>query len=604
MGKQLLYMYIDQFYGFQNQGFNFSSSERFGVLYGTKPLILRREEYEKPLKKGFFGNHILDVSVLIGNNGSGKTTLMKIICQWICFLSEGRLPQEKGVLVFRQDDRIRYIGFEKGNTLEIDAQIPEAEKFSVSELKGFFENLQLLYYSNTMTGLSVKNDDMLLDYSLTRRIIKAAEDGTLSGEAIIENYHREEFNKQVDTALKEHIEDFPMHYLQMEVCHLEFDTIKKHLPFEMYGILLNLSNLWNYYFKRHQQQKVSNQQLLAVELLKALLIGTIRSILQYDDRERDSVKALKRVVNFYNGSCREPGIEEGMGVVKQFLIDLVLDTGIGEKNEKKKQAIVRFVSILQSDFQNSDPQVVSPWKCDFEKDGKSIVQINIESDNRTRFTSFWEAYKKVGAYMEQVGFSWVASSGEQNWTSLFSILADVLGENVWLFLDEPDNTLHPDWQRKLLEKIIKTCNGENYFGKSAQLFISTHSPIMLSDTPGNSVIYLEEKENIGCQLDNTFGQNIYALFNDAFFLREGVVGTFASSKISEVLITLQKIEKGLLGGDLDSKKIGQLDSDLNDCEELAGLLGEPLMKGYIRDSVEKFKKWIERKIARKENNYD
>ena len=56
---------------------------------------------------------------------------------------------------------------------------------------------------------------------------------------------------------------------------------------------------------------------------------------------------------------------------------------------------------------------------------------------------------------------------------LFDESADPLGEPVVLLLDEPENHLHPEWQRRVLPKIQETFTG-------AQLFIATHSPFVIS----------------------------------------------------------------------------------------------------------------------------
>ncbi len=588
MAKQLLYTYIDNCYGFKNQEFNFSTDVQFSVIK-NESLILRKKDSREPLLKDFFGANISDISILIGDNGSGKTTLMKIICRWLCCFSEGRLPQEKGVVVFRQDGGIRYIGFEEGDKLEVSVEIPEAKMYTISELADFTRDLRLLYFSNTMTELNLKSD-ILSDYSLTQRIINANENESFSHKDIIANYNREEFHRQVDVALNKDIGDFPVHYLQMEVRNL----VKEG---ELQAIVSDSLKLWEHYFKGCQEDKITEDKSLIIGLLKALLIGVVKYVLENNANERDTaLKLLKRVINFYKPSDDKKNmggqIEEGFECIKEFLADLVLDCGFDAEMEDR---IVQFIRQLQSDIQNNDKPLVEQRSS--EEQGGIVGQINIESDNREKFKKFWKAYERVEEYIEGVSFSWDASSGERNWVSLFSMLANVPGENVWLFLDEPDNTLHPDWQRKLLKKIIDTCNGTDYYGKKVQLWISTHSPIMLSDMPGNSVIYLENKENMDCQMKETFGQNIYTLFNHAFFLHDGVIGTFASSKILGVIKKLQGVEEELfyIEGKIDSNKADQLYSVLSDCEALANILAEPLYKRSIQDSIKKYRKLIDTK---------
>lgn len=602
MGKQLLYMYIDELYGFEQQQFNFSTDVRLS-LYGEESLILQKNHFEKTCLKGFWGENISDISVLIGDNGSGKTTLIKIICRWLSCFSQGHLPQEKGILVFRQDGRIGYIGFEKGDKLEFSVEIPEAKMFTISELIDFTKDLRLLYFSNTMTELNLDND-ILDDYSLSHRILKANKSEHWQKENIILNFNREEFRSQVDTALNEKIDDFPVHYLQMEIQYLKFEIIQEHQLRGIKKFTSDLSDLWDFYFGIKQESKVFQDKLVIINLLKSLLIGVIDYILVCNKDRIASDIMLKNIMNCYILNRVDGGFEEGIECFKQFLTDFVLDNSCSSDCLEMKDNIVQFIGLLQSYNQNVEMLFAGQWRFDSDSERLSIGQIKIESENREKFKRFWEAYKKVDTYMKKVSYCWMASSGERNWVSLFSILTHVSGKNIWLFLDEPDNTLHPDWQRKLLEKIFEVCNGKNYSGKNVQLWITTHSPIMLSDMPGNAIIYLKDKENLDCQMEETFGQNIYALFNHAFFLHDGVIGTFASNKIKEVLNKLQNIEKTLFNEKVDSKEIEQVCLELEYCEKIADLLAEPLFKRYMMDSILYFRKVIEEKNKQEEKIHD
>lgn len=591
MGKELLYMYIDKFYGFEKAGFNFSASFEFCV-HGTKQLVLQKKDCDKQLMKEFWGKNISDISMLIGDNGSGKTTLMKMICRWICCVSQKCLPQEKGVLVFREDKSIGYIAFEKGDKLEILVDIPEAEEYNISRMCDFTKDLCLLYFSNTITELNMKNE-ILRDCSLYRRILEANEGENLSNGNVVEKYSRKEFQNQIETALREKINDFPVHYLQIAVQHLKFETIQEYQTNEIKDVSKNLKRLWEHYFSSEYENMVKEKQLI-IELLKALLIGVIKYILRVH-YTKCILYRLNKMIDYYYLHCKSEGIENGFEEFKEFFKDIILDNISDEDKDKREDDIEQFIDLLIAEIHCTDGLLLRIGDFGFEGKDISVGEINIDSDSREKFKRFWEAYKNIDSYMEGVDFSWDASSGERNWVSLFSILTNVSGENVWLLLDEPDNTLHPDWQRKILSKIIEVCNGKNYYQKKVQIWIATHSPIMLSDMPGNSVIYLKDKENIGRQFQETFGQNIYALFNHAFFLHDGVIGTFASEKIEKVLDLLPEIEKTLFKGESGSDEIEQARLNLKYCKALVDLLAEPIFKRHLMDSILFLQKEIEKK---------
>lgn len=179
------------------------------------------------------------------------------------------------------------------------------------------------------------------------------------------------------------------------------------------------------------------------------------------------------------------------------------------------------------------------------------------------------------------------SSGERALLNYFSwlhmipyfkvIQTDVIEstfDNILLLIDEIDLYCHPSWQQKLLDYLIQEVKF-NFKDKHVQIMFTTHSPIVLSDMPKSNIIYLknqngklfiDEKE----KHNETFGANIYKLFDDAFFLeKQGQVGEFAKKKI-------QSLINEVLGVDVkdkvtDSKYSHQL-------KQRISLIGEPLIR--------------------------
>jgi predicted ATP-dependent endonuclease of OLD family len=54
-----------------------------------------------------------------------------------------------------------------------------------------------------------------------------------------------------------------------------------------------------------------------------------------------------------------------------------------------------------------------------------------------------------------------------------------------LLLDEPENSLHIEWQQQLID-VIRTLNS------NCQLIISTHSPSIFGDGWGDKLFFLED----------------------------------------------------------------------------------------------------------------
>lgn len=91
------------------------------------------------------------------------------------------------------------------------------------------------------------------------------------------------------------------------------------------------------------------------------------------------------------------------------------------------------------------------------------------------------------------------SSGEQSIIRLFSYFADIsVKENLLVFFDEPENTLHPKWQQNFpiyFKRIVE----EIYEIRKSHFIFSTHSPliIMKSNSLDNSNVVRFFKDNQG-----------------------------------------------------------------------------------------------------------
>lgn len=79
--------------------------------------------------------------------------------------------------------------------------------------------------------------------------------------------------------------------------------------------------------------------------------------------------------------------------------------------------------------------------------------------------------KKDGAQFELSG----ASSGELSLICSMIFLANTVEENSLVLIDEPENSLHPSWQREYVGKIFSALGYRN-----ATVVIATHSPMLVT----------------------------------------------------------------------------------------------------------------------------
>lgn len=78
-----------------------------------------------------------------------------------------------------------------------------------------------------------------------------------------------------------------------------------------------------------------------------------------------------------------------------------------------------------------------------------------------------------------------ASSGEIGIVTIFLGLASVIEDGSLIFVDEPEISLHPEWQMQYIDLLLKTFG--NFRG--CHFVLATHSPLILSDiSPENSAL--------------------------------------------------------------------------------------------------------------------
>ncbi|WP_121627624.1 ATP-binding protein [Poseidonibacter antarcticus] len=153
-----------------------------------------------------------------------------------------------------------------------------------------------------------------------------------------------------------------------------------------------------------------------------------------------------------------------------------------------------------------------------------------------------QEYLDIDFYNEKdISFS-EFSQGERNFYNHFLLLMYINKnhskskgkENAFFLIDEPDTTLHPNWQKKYVNQLL---NIYKNYKKDIHLIITSHSPFILSDLPKENVIFLEKGKQVYPFEDNqqTFGANIHTLLSHGFFMKDGLMGEFAKNKISKIL---------------------------------------------------------------------
>lgn len=252
---------------------------------------------------------------------------------------------------------------------------------------------------------------------------------------------------------------------------------------------------------------------------------------------------------------------------------------------------------------------------------KFVIPLDValaEEDSEDRsvwFVDFYQHYLNVCGSTPFLTLDWGMSSGEENLLKMFTNLEEVchpVGQHgpgicnagkqandnicscttVWLFLDEADLTYHPEWQRQFMAVLTAFLQAvyPPEICREMQIFLSTHSPLMLGDFPGRCVAYLRYKEDGTRYVDDTgrvdtFGENLFTLLHDSFYLKKGEIGELARRKIQNVIDFLTKVQK-----ELDSPKSEEVDK-ANVCNQLNKYRNEVVV--LLADGPIKTKLWLD-----------
>lgn len=156
------------------------------------------------------------------------------------------------------------------------------------------------------------------------------------------------------------------------------------------------------------------------------------------------------------------------------------------------------------------------------------------------------------------------SSGEQTLISTLLFIRSNLPELEVIIVDEPENSLHPEWQRRYLEFIHMALGYHDI-----QIYLATHSPILVSGALsgyGNDVeiIRIEGDEEYLLEISEKTGpESVEKILWEAF---ETItpVNHFLSIKLSRLL---QKVTDGVISPEAAEEEIQKLKKSSYDSKQ-------------------------------------
>lgn len=584
---ELIFFYINQTSSkfIEKKGFNFSSNYNFYVEYIDGKYVLKQRERNVQLPEDFFDEQgcITNVTAIVGENGAGKTTLLTKLSnfhgsvkdqehnpEYDKFFME-RYEKDKTVAVYLEESEV--VCYHNIDNFRNNAGIRECYLYQGSvELMDIvrndkaFENISRICLSNSMYALEdgVSTHQSISKISLNVNSLKTLKSifykkkcrdvsscagGYYEFQDILCNSKKaNEFQQILDILYLQYVKENNIDSIFAKnivaTLEIKFQTFRRCLDekFKQFTSENNKELMLRPYYDVLVKGLLSDFDfyLLKTDVFAVIYMNLLFEIITYlrfdEYNGKSPITDKEELVNYVTGMVKELSrkespyahfFEQALHEIQEYEQVLnncrmypcslpVSDTGyISYKEvEYESEAYNQFLGLI--------------WKSVFEREQSYVLKyIDIGG---LQFASGERALLNLFSWMHLVPyFNYISNDVEES-----------LHDNVLLLIDEIDLYCHPLWQQKLLNYLIEEVKAQ-YSDKKVQIIFTTHSPIVLSDMPRSNVIFLK-RENNRCSIDNgghhteTFGANIYKLFDDAFFLGEkGQIGEFARKKIQAII---------------------------------------------------------------------
>ena len=594
---ELIYYWINDYRCIHEQGFCLSPEYNISMLKKENGIYEVKISTKKTYNV-FASNVISNVTVLVGDNGAGKSTFLNAVSKLNCypFETEGdneyqqftkdKNKRKKNLIIIRKDEHLHLYT----NILEKDIIIPEE---FVKDKTVFYvnDNPQIaqknirnneaycgftkLYISNSYfdnnDGLSSHGtiDDLVIT-PVRLKLISDAFFNFIYSELTYKD-SKDKFDLYSEW-LKENKK--PRDFQQ--ICDLLFYNflictkfIENYEGFVQTKIRLYISSVYGIVEKSSIGNKLKG-------------IGEIKSVLDLIGKQYVSDKAIDDPIyvlksNFIFEWC----LKNGTNTLKSELSVEEMYSQIINEIDAKNIENLYFIEAIGEINKFSDllkkipsvPNVVPKSDLNYKpgKETKKYSRIEISKaaewkniiayiEQRVKINKeIREGKRENGSFLLRYLHidNLMFSSGERafqnlmSWMYFLSQLDEYMvksehhaRKDMIVCLDEVDLSLHPAWQRDFINHLTTLIN-HCYTEKNIQIIMTTHSPLCLSDFPRQNIIYLKKTE-YGTEVDHfdhkeTFGTNLYEIFDDAFYLGNNSMGLFAKKYIGQLIKEISEL---------------------------------------------------------------
>lgn len=561
---------------------NFGSKYNYQILSDGTFCSIKREENLLFIPNFFADNTILNISAIVGTNGVGKTSILKEITQ-LFSNSYG----SSSIIIF-EDETDEMIIHNANHSIKFITKI----KFKKVDV-----DLQTIYYSpfldfkEQFSGIDLSFDKLLFSDLENIQGVREGNERVIPMERLkqknskrIRNLKNSEYAESIAKIFDFPDDDlhrvtFTRYMIKADEKEVDFHNTPMDFRFFLNELFLKIrkessdfNRSVNNEFERFELQKnlYKNYLLMDVFCLLVSLMelkntylseGHFKSI-SYDDQKKlikkhTAFELLEFWLNNYEYSKGKPQplprseVINLLYFVYEYLDEIKCDkfgrSELFDWNSKK----LYFNSENLDKLFLLDKALINRLPTYYSKTGiKNEV--------------YYELLFELSHFVNLEPSSRNLSSGETAMLNLFSRIFDYFDNrllhiqtekkhtNYLLLLDESDLGFHPQWKKNFVTILVTFI--KDFFtkiGSEVQIIFTTHDPLTLSDLPNYNIVYLDKDINGKSEImkyddlkrpKKSFAANITELLADSFFVKEGLIGKFASDKIDETIKWLNSKE--------------------------------------------------------------